>query len=180
LSLVKSRGRYFFVKRKEDVQEGSDPDLQVVKRGYSALGIQWTKLILVPRDQMGHYGSYDPAMFEQAMTFLDEPLSKLPPKATGKPGIAATAPATATAGPAATEAKPSASKPTGTTQTSPAIPPVSPANDAAEKAAKDLSMVKNYLAAQKYDAALQKIVETYPGTPAAKEAQKLLKEIEGK
>ncbi|MGE5609665.1 MAG: trypsin-like peptidase domain-containing protein [Bacillota bacterium] len=55
--------------------------------------------------------------------------------------------------------------------------------DAAAKASSALEMAKNYLALKKYDLArpkLQAIADTYPDTPAAKEAKALLKEIEGK
>jgi hypothetical protein len=61
--------------------------------------------------------------------------------------------------------------------------PAASADESADKAAKDLSMAKNYLALQKFDLArpkLQKIAETYPDTAAGKEAKKLLKELEGK
>jgi biotin carboxyl carrier protein len=53
----------------------------------------------------------------------------------------------------------------------------------ADKAAYDLSVAKDYLAFKRYDAArsrLQAIVDTYPTTPAADEARRLLNDIEGK
>lgn len=170
MELAKTRGRYFFVKRKEDIQEEGDKETEIVKRSYPGAGIQSVKMILVPAEQMGHYGLYDPTIFEQAITFLDAPLSKLPPKVAHKA-------ATPAVGQGATaEVKPSA-------PTAPAPPPAPTADDAAQQASKALAMAKNYLALQKYDAArpkLLKILETYPGTPAAKEAKALLKEIEAK
>lgn len=55
------------------------------------------------------------------------------------------------------------------------------ASDSAEKAAQALDLAKNYVTLQKYDLArpkLKKIMESYPGTPAAREAEKILKTIE--
>jgi thiol-disulfide isomerase/thioredoxin len=76
----------------------------------------------------------------------------------------------------------------------PAAPPAPAVNDAAVKAAaaaddadvkaaRALSLAKSYITAERYDAArtkLQSIMTTYPGTPTAKDADALIKQIEGK
>jgi hypothetical protein len=95
----------------------------------------------------------------------------------------------ATAAPAPPESKPVATSAPAATPApaataaaaSPATPP--PASDDTAKAASALNMARNYLSSQRYDLArpkLQKLVETYPNTPAAKEAKAILKDIEGK
>ncbi len=178
LGQAKARGRYFFVKRKEDVTEdGPDRDTDVVRQGYTGTGFKNVKLIFVTHDQMGHYGAYDPKMFEEAITFLDAPLSKLPPKIAGK---------TADSPPAAVEAPKAAVKDATPTPPTPpaATPPAALTSDEAnDKANKALAMANNYLALKKYELArpkLEKIVKDYPDTPAAKEAKALLKALEGK
>ena len=174
IALAKSRGRYFFVQRKEEVQAGSDWPTEIVNRGYKGMGIQSVKHIQVPEAKMGHYGAYDPDIFEQAITFLDADLSKLPPKS------AVPAPPSDVQVPSKGKSSPGNVNPA---DTKPATPSVAAGDDSAAKSAKEMNMAKNYLTLQKFEPArakLQKIVESYPGTPAAKEAQKLLKEIEGK
>ena len=58
-----------------------------------------------------------------------------------------------------------------------------PADDPAVKAARAVSLAKSYIAAERYDDArskLQGVVTTYPGTPAARDAEALLTQIAGK
>jgi thiol-disulfide isomerase/thioredoxin len=92
----------------------------------------------------------------------------------------------ATAGkPAASEAPATSAKPdpepTAASASTPAKPAAT-ADDDAEKAAHALSLARSYVAVRKYEAArprLQKIIDTYPATPAARQAAELLKQIEG-
>lgn len=73
-------------------------------------------------------------------------------------------------------------------ESSPAIQSTTPATPAkdkanADKAASALQMAKSLVAAKRYDVARQRlkaIIETYPDTPAAKEAQTVLNDIAGK
>lgn len=170
LALAKRHGRYFFAKRKGDVHEEGDKPIEIVKKAYPAVGITAVKMIVVPDEQIGHYGLYDPSLFEQAITFLDAGLAKQPPKVAGN--------TTAAAGAASGTGERAASSATAA-----AAAAALTADEAAEKADKELTMANNYLALKKYDLArpkLKKIVESYPGTKAAKEAAQLLKEIEGK
>src|SRR5207253_769952 len=58
-----------------------------------------------------------------------------------------------------------------------------PAGDANEAATKALTLAKNYIASKRPDIArtkLQKLIETYPNTPAAADAQKLLQSLPAK
>lgn len=168
LAFARAHGRYFFVRREGD--SPNEPSLvkEIATKALPAAGLTRTKLIYVTGEQMGHYGAYDPIIFEQGIAFLDAPLATIPSKT-----------AAAKTPDAAPPAKADASAPP---KPAPA-PPAATADESSAKAAKDLSMAKNYLTLQKYDAArpkLEKIVHDYPGTPAAKEAKELLKQIEGK
>jgi Tfp pilus assembly protein PilF len=65
----------------------------------------------------------------------------------------------------------------------PASPPAAPTDEKALAADRSLSLAKSYIAAQNYAAArsrLEKLIDTYPTTPAAKEAKVILQDIQGK
>lgn len=136
------------------VREGEkrDRDDLILKSGYQASGFNFVKLVEVKPDDMHVWSDYPGSWFEQGIEYLDAS------RAQSKPQLAATAPATA-----------------------PAKAPAS--DDPKAKAARALSLAKTYISAGKYDLArskLQKIVETYPETPAAKEAKTILMQIQGK
>jgi tetratricopeptide (TPR) repeat protein len=172
LALARSRGRYFLAERVQaDAATEGNMNEDILRYGFLQAGFKYAKMLSVPPEEMGHYVNFAPGWFEQGIEFLDAPLAKL--KAEAKPPAHEVIKEKTTPAPASIGKDPAPATPT----------PTGAADDSADKAAKALSMAKNYLALQKYEAArpkLQKIVETYPGTPAAKEAKALLKEIEGK
>jgi hypothetical protein len=145
-----------------------------LEKGFKASGFKYAKRISVASSKMPHFPDYASDWFEQGIQYRDAPLAELaavpadPPA--GKMSKAAdAAPATASVPPAVQPPPGPFSQP--------------PADDAAAKAAKTLSLAKSYITAERYDAArtrLQNIVSTYPNTPAAQEAKDLLKQIEGK
>jgi len=56
-------------------------------------------------------------------------------------------------------------------------------DDPAAKAARTLNLAKSYIAAERYDAAREKlnqVVQSYPDAPAAKDAKALLDQIKDK
>lgn len=78
---------------------------------------------------------------------------------------------------------PLAEKAPATASPTVAAAPSASASESATQASKALDMAQNYVAAEKYDLArprLQKIIDTYPTTPAAAKTRALLQEIQGK
>jgi hypothetical protein len=161
LSVAKSRSRFFFAGRENDVPGKIDSEALIVKEGYERAGFKHVKAIYLPTKEITVWSAYPAGWFEQGVQFLDAGAgedsaqtakSKLGP--TAKPGTAAPPP-------------PAAGGP----------------DDATRKAASALSLARNYINAGQYDAArkkLQGIVQTYPGSPAAEDARKLLTEIQDK
>jgi len=157
-NLARTHCRFFLADRKEDVDSGHSADYDILREGYLASGFKYAKIVTVPTAKLDHYANYSPDWFEQGIQFLDAPLAEL----AKQPQVAATEPAATTLG---------------------AAQPASAVQPSAAKAAGDLSMAKNYIAVQHYDAArtkLQKIIQTYPDTPEAKQAKDLLQDIQGK
>ena len=176
LSLARLQSRFFLADRIEDRHDGTDVNELVLKQGFLQSGFKFAKLVSVRQDpQMGHYADYSADWFEEGIQFLDAPIAAL------AKGAAAPEPAA-----------PGRSEPTGAQHAAarepsrqpPAQPaPAAPAEDLAAKAAGELSLARNYVVAERYETArtrLQRIVRNYPGTPAAKDAAQLLKDIEGK
>ena len=165
LDMARKNGRFFLAQRQsEDKPGGISTGQLVLDYGFKKAGFEHAKLISVPDEQIGAYGAFPASWFEQGLEFLDAPLG-------AKSNVVAAPPA------AASDAKPtaqggiSATKPSGVG---------APAPDAAARA---LALAKSYISAQRYDAArqrLQTIIKTYPDSPAAKEAQTLLQQIQGK
>lgn len=161
LGMAKSRP--FALVSRDEGQENNMIDDLIFRRGYQQSGFKRVKFIKVTEDEMGHWTDYKGNWLEQAIQFLDaaqqEP-SKPP---------ASTAPSESA----------SAASPTSRPATRPVA---STGADASAKAAGELSLAKSYVAAKKYDLArprLKKIIEAYPNTPAAKEAARMLAEIQG-
>ncbi len=164
-NLARSHSRFFFPIRDND--KGNVEDKLIFQRGYQASGFRSVKMISVPRDQMDLWTNFKSDWFEQGIQYLDERPANAKPVADE------------TLFPPATQstAAPPADSSTGVS--SPAPKP----DDSAAKAASALSITKSYIAAQKFDIArprLQKIIDTYPNTPAAKEAKNLLTQIQVK
>ena len=76
--------------------------------------------------------------------------------------------------------RPPTSRPAHTAPTS--RPVAAPPTEAEKRSAQELAMARNYLASNRADLArprLQKIIQAYPGTPAAAAAQALLDKLDG-
>lgn len=155
LAMDKSRSRFFCVTR-EQANSAGDPEELIYKQGYLEAGFKHAKMAVVPWSEMSVFSTYSPRWFEEGVKFLDS-------------SIAEAAPASVKQGPGSSDIEKGQSAPTP--------------DDPAEKAAKALSLAKGYIAAERYDIArtkLNKIVQDYPGTPAAKEARSLLETIQNK
>jgi hypothetical protein len=171
--LAKRRGRYFLAARVEpDHPANMDVNQDILNEGYLKSGFKYVKLVPVPQANMDHYFYYTADWFEEGIKFLDAPLSD--------PDFGKSTPAKAAAPTAAASATPQS------LSTRPATASLAPAPTVDEKAAaaeKALSLAKSYVAAQNYTGArsrLEKLVQSYPNTRAAKEAQDILKDIAGK
>lgn len=155
LSLAKMRSRIFLAQRSEGADQLEEEGNDLLKNGFLRSGFKYVKTEFVPGSKMGEFSDYAADWFENGVLFLDAPLPQLRRMQ-------------------AASAKVNSPAETGA--------PSSP-DAATAQAESALSMAKNYIALQKYDAArarLQKIIATYPGTPAAKKAVDLLQQIEGK
>jgi hypothetical protein len=159
LALDKTRVRYFFPSLDDATGVRNMTEELIFRRGYQQAGFRHVKMIKVPQDQMDAWPTYSADWFEQGIQFLDSAATEL--AATTEP----------------------------LTQASPTTAPALAQNnfpkldDPAAKAAASLSLAKNYVAAEKYDMArprLQKIIDTYPDTPAASESATILQQIDGK
>jgi TolA-binding protein len=131
----------------------------IVNGGFGKYNIRHVKLEIVPAAKMGHWIQYDGEFFENAVQFLDASL-KDEKEAAPVAEKSAVAPAASGA--------------------SPAAPTV---DDKSAAAARQLSLAKSYIAANRLDAArtrLQSVIDNYPTTPAAAEAKSLLAKLDAK
>lgn len=147
--------RFALITGSRDFRHGNI--LDVYDGGYAAEGFA-AKLFDVP--DMGH-ALCDPQTLARAVAFIDRT-----PAAAPLPPVTLSSSASRAA-----EGSPT-SRPIG-----------APLSEADKKAAQELAMARNYLANGRPDLArprLQKIVQTYPGSPAAKAAQSLLEQMEGR
>jgi len=149
-----------------------DLNEDIANEGYLKSGFKYVKVIPVPQEKMDHYAYYTADWFEEGVKFLDAPLSD--------PEFGKTTAAKAAAAPAAAS---SATLKTPSTRPAAAPPPAPTVDEKAAAAEKALSLAKSYVAAQNYAGArsrLEKLIQSYPNTRAAKEAEQLLKDIQGK
>jgi poly(3-hydroxybutyrate) depolymerase len=132
--------------------DGNRVQTQVYYEGFKHDGFEHITYIQVPG--MGH-GAPDPEWFEKGLKALDEPL------------------------PAPGAAKPPAAQ---RATTRPAPPAATQNADPAAIAKQLLATARLYLDNKQFERGREKlkwIVDHYPGTPAAAEAQKLLKQTDG-
>ncbi|HEX3356561.1 MAG TPA: hypothetical protein VHS31_06220 [Tepidisphaeraceae bacterium] len=178
--LTLARSRSFVIASRDEGKDSNNniQDELVFRKGYQASGFRHSKLIKVPHEDMDHWVNYKGGWLEEGIQFLDENAASAKViEDAAKPLAAASPPPPPPSAPA-TQPEPTLFPSSPPPATAPAS-----ADDSAAKAASALSVTKSYIAAQKYDLArprLQKIIDTYPNTPAAKEAKTLLTQIQGK
>jgi hypothetical protein len=155
--LAKSRPYFFAIRTSSGESDFEQSDL-VYHRGYQASGFQHIKMIKATAEELNVWSTYGPGWLEQGVQFLDSQ------KDAANKSVATTA--------------------TAATASSQTPKPKAAASEDPDAAAnKALSLAKTYVSAQKYDLArpkLQKLIETYPNSPAAKEAKQVLADIANK
>jgi TolA-binding protein len=203
LELAQTR-RYYVVDRLEENHVGGqDPNADVVNNGFIRDGYKNAKMGAAETHIGNKYMDCAPDWFEAALAYIDVPPETPAVAMTGSPPPAET-PAAANAprngrgrggrnaargGPsgsgaaAGAAAAASAAKQDPPAKADPPPPPPPVADDPASKASKALSLAKSYITAERYDAArerLNQIIQSYPETPAGKEAKTLLEQIKNK
>jgi hypothetical protein len=155
VSSARQNARFALITGSRDFRHGNI--LDIYQNGYAVEGFN-ARLFDVPN--MPHRYCDAPTL-ARAIEFIDEGSEP-----SASPGLAA---------PTSRRFRPSpASRPASRAATS-------PATDDAARAARELAMAKNYLAANRKDLArprFQKIVRTYPDTPAGREAQAILQKMD--
>jgi len=164
LGLAKTRSRFFFAGRESSNPGKVSTEAAMVKDGYERAGFRHVKAIFLPAGEITVWSSYPASWFDQGIQFLDSGAAEANAQMAG----------------AKSAASPATKASAGTAP--PAVNPSTP-DDPTKKAASALSLARNYVIANQYDAArkkLQSIIATYPNTPSAAEAKSLLKEIQDK
>jgi hypothetical protein len=202
LELAQTR-RYYIVDRLEENHVGGqDPNADVMNNGFIKDGFPNVKMSAAETNIARKYMDCSAEYFEPAVAFID-----VPPEKPAVAMAAGAAPADAAANSPATGsqttgagrgrggrgnrgaaansavAKPPDAPATKAAAPPPPTPPPPVSDDPAAKAARTLSLAKSYITAERYDTArerLNQIVQTYPDTPAAKEAKTLLDQIKSK
>jgi hypothetical protein len=156
-TMAKTRSRFFFASRDENRADADNMYLITYQHGYQQAGFKHIKQVKVSMNDMAQWYTYSAGWFEQGVEFLDSTAADFKNE-----------PTTQTA---SVEENTPTSKPTSVAEKS---------ADPEAKAAAALSLAKNYVRMDKLALArpkLQKIIDDYPGTIAAKDAQVILKEI---
>ncbi|HEY8747430.1 MAG TPA: tetratricopeptide repeat protein [Tepidisphaeraceae bacterium] len=179
-NLARQRSRFYIADRSSEYPpEKGDPNKDIATEGFLKSGFKYVKAVSLDPAKIDHYAFYTADWFEEGVQFLDAPLtdpdfgkpaSAKPDQGKPDPGKVAASPKTSAPPPADAAPKP-------------ASPPPAPIDEKAVAADRALSLAKSYLAAQNYAGArsrLEKLIEAYPNTPAAKEAKGILQDIQGK
>lgn len=166
LKLAKQRSRHVLLTGDNDPNR---EQTQVYSRGFEQDGFKFVTYIQVP--EMGH-NLPDAQWFEKGIVALDEPLSSLrEADFNSTPQIADAAPMPATRpSPAKAQLKPT-SRPATSRPTTPL---------ADDDSTRSLRLAKLYLTNKRYEQAAERlnaVIRLYPHTPAAKEADELLKQM---
>jgi hypothetical protein len=179
--LATTRGRHVLLTGDNDMNRAPTHDTY---GAFKADGFKYVTYIQVPG--MGH-GLPDGEWFEKGIDALDEPLpqivAELDRQEYKEPLLAAKAarPTTAPSAKATADKVASTAAPTSASETRPA--PTAATGPAAD-AEREMRGAKLYLNDRRlYPKArerLKRIIDTYPGTPAAEEAATLMRQIEGR
>jgi len=173
--------RFVLIDRSENAVTGLDNDIATF--GYIKDGYKDTRILSVKTNIAQKYLDCRPEWFDASLGYIDggatTPSTPLTAAADEVAAASEPPPSRMSRQAAAANTKPAAPA----TKPAPEImqaPIVSEADIAEEKASKALNLAKSYWAAGQNDIAkarLQKIIQQYPKTPAAKDAKTLLDQI---